>query len=739
MSAGSDVADLPVTTPVVGHDVRHDAESATTTEAGEDAARHPRIRTAIAVLLTRFPRVDETFILREVNELERHGQPVLLVPLLRGDERIVHEDARPWIARALYTPFLSPAILRSNLTTLLRNHITYLGLLIRLIAMTIVRPSTLIRTLAFFPKSVHLSVVLPARGIKHVHAHFASHATTAAYVIAALSGITYSFTVHGPEVFVHRVLLREKIRGAKFIRSVSVFNKAFLCGLYPALTEGKIAVVHSGLDTEVYAGQAARARQRNGSIRLLYMATLTPSHGFVFLIDACARLAKAGLDFECSIVGEGPMRAATERWIARQGLSERIRLVGAKPEDEVVRLMGETDIFVLPSVIAPDGRMDGIPTSLMEAMAAGKPVVASSISGIPELVQEGISGLLVDSAHTGRLAEAVHLLAVDPDLRARLGRAGQARVRSHFDIRTDTEALVALCDRHAAVNDVQPPIAARVRSLRWEDLGVRALGVRRIHQRPDMFIAEVQISDGVDKRDVIVRRPRGEDAAARARAEVEILSSLRESMGPDAPYSVPRVLLFDESHAALVVERADGRALASCTAETDYEHAGAWLQTLQRCTRETEDGRPLLRDIVAESHRDLDRAAVTHRWVRRHHRVIRARMRVLEAHLTGAPLPIVGQHGRFRPENLFVGEWRVWGTDFGSYRRGLREEDVAQLLLFVDRPSFRRAFLEGYGEPVDSAALDLFTITRAVHALARAGASARERRRLRRALARALA
>lgn len=734
---GSEVAEPAVETP--DRHIRQDGRNEVGDATSEEGQSRPRVRTAIAVLMTRFPRIDETFILREINELERHGQPVLIVPLLRSDERVLHEEARPWIQRALYTPFLSAAIVRSNVTAFLRRPAAYLGLLFRLIAMTIVRPSTLIRTLAFFPKSVHLSVVLPSRGVKHVHAHFASHATTAAYIISALSGISYSFSVHGPEVFVHRVLLPEKIRRAKFIRSVSVFNKAFLRGLYPALTEDKIAVVPTGVNPDLYADGAGGSQPHNGRVRLLSVAALTPSHGFPFLVDACARLAKAGLDFECEIVGEGPLRATTEQWIARQGLSDRIHLVGAKSQHDLARLLAATDIFVLPSIIATDGRMDGIPISLMEAMAAGKPVIASSISGIPELVQEGVSGLLVDSAHTGRLAKAVHLLAGDPLLRERLARAGQARVRSHFDVRSTAAALIALFDGYATVNDVQQPIADRVRSLRWGDLGVHDLGVRRIHQRSGTFIAEVQISDGVDKRDAIVREPRGEDARQRARAEHAILSALRECMGPDATYTVPRVLLFDEPHAALVLERADGRALASCMRETNLEHAGAWLRSLQKWTRETGDGRILLRDVLFDAHRDLDRAAVADAWVRRHHHAIRRRMRALEARVTVRPIAIVGQHGSFRPENIFIGEGRIWGTDFGAYRRGFAEEDVAQMLLLVDRPALRRAFLEGYREPVNAAAMQLFTITKAVQMLARAGASGRERRKLRRVLARSLA
>lgn len=699
----------------------------------------PRIRTAIAILMMRFPRIDETFILREITELERHGQPVLVVPLLPGAERVVHEEAKSWVKRALYTPFLSWRIVRSNVKAFFRSPLTYLRLLFRLIVTTIVRPSTLIRTLVLFPKSVHLAVVLPTLGIKHVHAHFASHATTAAYIIASLSRITYSFTVHGPDVFVHRVLLREKIAHAKFIRSISLFNKAFLCGLYPTLTEGKIAVVHSGVNPDVYEEAAAESeREPPRRLRILSVAALTPSRGFPFLIDACARLAKAGLDFECDIVGDGPLRATSEAWIVQHGLADRVRLLGARPQHEVARLMGATDIFVLPSIIALDGQMDGIPISLMEAMAAGKPVIASSISGIPELVQNGISGILVDAAYAGRLAEAVQRLAADPQLRDRLGRAGQLKVRRDFDVRQTAAALVGLFDGQKRVNDVRQTIADRVRSLKWDRLEARAVGVRRVHQRSDAFVAEVQISDGVDRKDVIVRRPRGEDAPARLRNEFEVLSTLRQSMGADAQYTVPRLLMFDEPHGSLVIERADGRALASCMRENTMREAGAWLRALQQHTRGDEDGRYLLTAVLILAQRDLDLAVAGEPSLRRQHQAILERMHELEARVAEKPLPAVGQHGNFRPHNIYIGEQRVSVVDFGAYREGLPAEDVAQLLLFVEREDLRRAFLDGYGE-VDPDALRLFTITKALELLARSGATPRERKKLRRLVGKALA
>ncbi len=715
-------------------------EAAAQTER-EPRVDAPRMRTAIAVLMMRFPRIDETYILREIVELERVGQPVLVVPLLHGDTKVVHEEARPWVKRALYTPLFSFAIARANATMFLRYPLRYLRLLFALIASTIIRPSTLIRTLALFPKSVHLALELPRMGIRHLHAHFASHATTAAYIIASLSDITYSFTVHGPDVFVHRVLLREKIAKAKFIRAISTFNKAFLCGLYPALTENKIDVVHSGVNPGVYAESERREDSR---IRLLSVAALTAHRGFPFLIEACARLAKSELDFECNIVGSGPLLATTRQWIADHGLADRVHLLGPRPQHEVAQLMRETDIFVLPSIIATDGQMDGIPLSLMEAMAAGKPVVASSISGIPELVTNDVSGVLVDAAYASRLADAVLRLAADPELRERLGRAGQLKVRRDFDIRRTAEQLAALFDRQERVNDVQRSTADRVRSLNWSRLGTVAVGVRKVHERSDAFVAEVAISDGVNRKDVIVRRPRAaadasESALDRARAEFEVLSTLRQTMGPENAYTVPRLLMFDEPNAALVVERADGKSLAAALTAGNLFKAGTWLRLMQSHTRGDDDGRCVLTAVLFLAQRHLDLAAAGDRVIRTRREAILERMRALETRIAMKETPVVGQHGNFAPHNIFIGERRVDVIDFACYREGLPIEDVAEMLLHVERPELRQAFLDGWGGTIDEDAMRLFTITRALRALAGGGVDRARRAALRKVIAKAMA
>ena len=197
-----------------------------------------KVRAPIAVLVSRFPLITETFILREIIELERQGQGVVLVPMIRESPAVVHEEAKPWIARAVYTPWLSTQIVAANLRAIATKPVTYLSLLLWVLPR--------LKALALFPKSVYLAECLRRMDVGHLHAHFATHPATMARIISRLTGIPFSFTAHAHDIFLDRALLREKIRDAAFIRSISQFNCAFLENLY-AEARGKIEVVHVGV------------------------------------------------------------------------------------------------------------------------------------------------------------------------------------------------------------------------------------------------------------------------------------------------------------------------------------------------------------------------------------------------------------------------------------------------------------------------------------------------------------
>lgn len=715
----------------------------------------PRVRTAIAVLVSRFPRIDETYILREINELERQGQPVVLVPILRGSAAVIHDEAKPWLRRALYLPLFSATILLSNLRAFARMPLRFLRLLFTLSAATIVRPRTLVRTLAAFPRAVHLARVLPSIGVRHVHAHFATHATTMAYVISALSDVTYSFTVHGPDIFVHRLLLARKLANAKFVRAISTFNKAFLAGLYPAF-EKKIAVVHMGLDPDVYR-QPRESRDPSGPLRILSVASLLPSKGFGFLVDACALLLREGMDIDCTIVGDGPARTATEEWIDRHGLSRNVRLLGALPQHEVARVMCDCDVFVLPSIIAPDGQMDGIPMALMEAMAAGNPVVAASISGIPELVTNRVNGILVDATHAERIAQSIRELA-DPRIREQMGRAGQQKVRDDFHVRRTAAQVIELLD-HAG-DSVTTDTAAEIAAMEWPGLRPAAVGVRRLHERLDSLVAEIMLTDGGGTRELVIKQHRsrsGESRPARVRArhELSVMRALRTGLDQHAAAEVccgvPSVEAFDEERAALLIGRAHGTALDVLIRHArnhggsvgklaiPLRHTGLWLRTMQEVTRSSHDGRHLLTAVVLLALQDLDRAAAADRGLRRDHDRFIDALRRLESRVAERELAVVGHHGDYWPGNVFIDDRRVEVIDFEGFREGLPLEDVAYFIVMLELPfgypflrqHVRRltsSFLDGYLGPdlaLDREALRLFTAAKALQILTRGGAAAR--------------
>lgn len=396
-------------------------------------------RRPVAVGLSRFPTVTETFILREITEMERQGQPVRLVPLIRERPAVVHDAARPWVQRALYTPWISPAIVVASLRALARHPVRYLALLRRLLAGASWK--ALPGTLAIFPKSVWLAATLEREGIRHLHAHYATHPATMALIVSHFAPVTFSFTVHAFDIQGDRSFLDWKLREAQFVRSISELNKHFLEEHYPAEAQGKVEVVHVGIDASRYDEDAVPVAGR-----VLCVAGHRPYKGLPYLIEACRMLRAEGVAVDCRLVGDGPMRAALERMNGDGAVS----ILGPRQESEVERMMSEASLFVLPSIVDDDGMMEGIPVALMEAMAAGRAVVSTTTAGIPELVEDGVSGILVPPRDARALARAMRSLLADPDRARIMGRHGRARVRAEFDLCRSASQLVALIDRSGA-------------------------------------------------------------------------------------------------------------------------------------------------------------------------------------------------------------------------------------------------------------------------------------------------
>ncbi len=395
----------------------------------------------VAYVMSRFPKLSETFVMNEMLAVERQGAAVEVYPLLREHPETMHDAAEPLVERAHYLPFLSVPILGSQTYWLRRNPGAYLRAFGALVRGTIGSLNFLAGAVGIFPKVAHAARLMEEGGVTHVHCHFASHPAAAGFVIHRLTGIPYSFTAHGSDLHVERRMLREKVAEAGFVVAISRFNRNVIeeeCG--PASTD-KVIVVHCGVDTDRF--RPGHADRPGRPFTIVCVGTLHEVKGQSVLVDACAILAESQVSFRCLIVGDGPDRRMLERRIAEAGLDGRVELTGSLTQDRVAELVGSADVLAAPSVPTRKGKREGIPVVLMEALSCGVPAVASDLSGIPELVEDGVSGLLVPPGDAAALASALIELERDPALRERFGRAGRAKVEREFDLDRNAAQLAA--------------------------------------------------------------------------------------------------------------------------------------------------------------------------------------------------------------------------------------------------------------------------------------------------------
>jgi colanic acid/amylovoran biosynthesis glycosyltransferase len=429
-----------------------------------DAAARPL---RLAYLMSRFPKATETFILYEILELQRLGHVVEIFPLVLERESVLQPGAAALVERAHDLRPWSRPVLAAQLHWLRRRPAAYVGSWVGAIRGTIRSPRFLLRALVAVPIGAAIARRVVDLDLDHIHAHWATHPTLAAWVAARLSGRPYSFTAHAHDIQVERAMLDEKIRSARFVVTISEANRRLLTGWYGAMAEAKTIVIHCGADPAVFAppnGGDAGAADAHATDRgapaggsadadpaatapptrpgsLVCVASLQPQKGQRHLVEACGLLRDRGRAVRCTFVGEGEERAALEALIHALGLGDVVTLLGAQPRDRVVAIVEAADVFVQPSIVLRSGKTEGIPVALMEALAAERAAVASEVSGIPELVVDGVTGVLVPPGDAAALADAIERLLDDPALRARLGTAGRRKVLEEFDLHRNTALL----------------------------------------------------------------------------------------------------------------------------------------------------------------------------------------------------------------------------------------------------------------------------------------------------------
>ncbi|WP_422032649.1 glycosyltransferase [Roseovarius sp.] len=386
----------------------------------------------IAYILNTYPQPSQSFIRRELKGLERLGLSVERIAMRRGDVPLKDPQDRAEQGRTQYVLEAGKgALLMSLLAAMLGRPGALFAALKGALELGRVSPAGRLRHLVYLVEACH--VLRLVEGVEHMHAHFGTNAAAVAMLVRLLGGPGYSFTVHGPEEFdaVHSLSLARKMERAAFTVAVSSYGRSQLCRWLPHEAWDRVKVVHCGIDPEAFPEPGPMPE---GALRLVNIGRLSEQKGQLILMPVMGRVA--GADVHLTLIGDGELRGALEAEISARGLGGQVTLAGWQTEEEVRDALAGCHALVLPSFA------EGLPMVIMEAMAAGRPVIATYVAGIPELVQPGVTGWLVPAGDDAALAEAVEALAAMPaEARAEVGRAGRARVLERHDMYREAEKL----------------------------------------------------------------------------------------------------------------------------------------------------------------------------------------------------------------------------------------------------------------------------------------------------------
>lgn len=421
----------------------------------------------VAYIMKRYPRLSETFILNEIAVMEGLGASLALFSLLPPEPPPHHPMVREIKAHLHCLPLTvgqkALALARAHGACVLAAPHRYGHALFRAFYSSLQsrRPFSVWKQ---FLRAGFVADRCRREGVDLIHAHFANAPAAVAWFASSMSGIPYSFTTHAKDLYLtSRRVLHRRVHGAQFVTTCTRYNVDYLRSFLPAREHDKIHLVYHGINLDRFRKRKpADATGMRHLPLILSVGRLVPKKGFSDLIAACHILRNRGIGFRCVIVGEGPLRAGLEGEIAHYGLEGRVTLRGAMTHADLVSFYQEADIFALSARIVASGDRDGIPNVLAEAMASGIPVVSTSVSGIPELVRDNVTGLLVPSESPSSLAEALSHLIGHPQTGMRLAQAARAVLEAEFDCLETTKHLRDLMYGRCCADERHPTLAEEV-------------------------------------------------------------------------------------------------------------------------------------------------------------------------------------------------------------------------------------------------------------------------------------
>jgi len=397
----------------------------------------------VGYVLKVYPRFSETFVVQEILAHERAGADLEIFALRPTTDARFHADLARVKAPVTHLP--AAGLKADGLWAALRGAAPLPGI-------SALFDDPVAAEARDVDQAIALAHAVGHRGIGHLHAHFGTAATTVARLAARLAGIEYSFTAHAKDIFhaeVDQRSLQRKLLDARAVITVSDYNAEHLRAASPPAA-GRIHRVYNGLELDCFPFVSPAERPPV----VAAVGRLVEKKGFADLVDACAILRDAGARFACVIVGTGPLEAELRARIAERGLQGIVSLLGPRTQDEVRVLVQGAAAMAAPCVVGSDGNRDGLPTVLLEAMALGTPCVSTDVTGIPEVLRDGRTGLAVAQRDPAGLASALGRLLEDARLRLALARAARALIEESFDADRTAAAVRAAIGCSARADEV---------------------------------------------------------------------------------------------------------------------------------------------------------------------------------------------------------------------------------------------------------------------------------------------
>lgn len=391
----------------------------------------------LGYLLRMYPRFSQTFVVNEILELEQQGAEIQIISQRKPTDGMFHESISRVRAKAHYIPEFWMERPGAALNLQWRAFRKNPGALTRSWRRTLLGSG--LRGVELM-QATHVVRWCRKNRIKHLHVHFGTEEANVALLARMLGGPSYSLTLHAFDIFkdtVNRSLLAEKINHSKFTVTVSEFNHRFLLEEIPGVQAEKVRVNYNGINLNYFKSNGTQ-REPN---TIFSVGRLIEKKGFEYLVKAMVRLQRSHPDAVCEIAGDGRDEARLRKMIDQSGLQHRVKLIGPLEQNDVLKRMQRATCFALPCIRAKDGNSDALPTVLLESLACGCPSVSTRLSGVTEIIEHGVSGMLVEPEDDAGLSRAIGEVLDSRALAVSLGDGGRARAEERFDVRHNVRIM----------------------------------------------------------------------------------------------------------------------------------------------------------------------------------------------------------------------------------------------------------------------------------------------------------